>query len=296
MTLVVAHAFSDGPRLVGDTQLTAETGRPNAYSAGALKVVILERGLSVGFAGGALSGQDAVLEVGAKAAAGYNPTEVTRTLRRAADRTGDEFIVATLFPEPSLTLIRRKSVTLGLANAWIGDRAAFGRFQRYFHGAGALPRVSERVRTPIISAAEQDRAQRLAPAMMQVIEDDAAPGVAGFPIFVVPTRRGFKYESVAVLAADHDQEVRPEDGWVNADWGTAAEGGFGYAVKTPDEPGIGAVGAYFPHGGFGILHYPARYRQAIAFRETTEEEFRQAVEAEFGFGFGRYSIGFRRGK
>jgi hypothetical protein len=257
-----------------------------------LKSVIVHRGLCIALAGGVISGQDAIRDVANAVEHDFSLDEVVHYLEKVATRSGNDFIVAALFPAPTLIRVEPTGTTPGVSSAWIGSRPAFAAYQSYYGSADQLPRRSKRWRTPLISAEEQDAVARMAPSMMQVIEDQDFPEVGGLPIFVAPTRRGFCYESVAMLAADHEQVINPEDGWVDADWGTAAQGSFGYALKVPDEAGVGAIGAYFPHGRLGVLYYPGRYEQAIAWREVGDQEFCDAVEDEFGISFGRRSLGF----
>ena len=211
---------------------------------------------------------------------------------RASRRSYNGFIIASLSPAVSLVRIRDGVDEGELDGAWLGSRPAFSAYQGYFEKAGALPHEIQGDYQSHLSTDERSAASRMLPAMMQVIEDGRFGEVGGLPICVAPTARGFRYESVAMLAADHDQVIEPEQGWVDADWGTAAEGGFGYAIKTPDRAGVGAVGAYLPHGRFGILYYPGHSLEGVPFPNVTDSQFCRAVEKRFGFPFGRKGLGF----
>jgi len=293
MTLVVARQFADAPRLVADTQLTDPLGkRLNPYNRGTLKLVILHRSLCIGFDGGEVTGRKAILDVGRDAAVSFNLAQVRRRLTLASRESSNGFIVACLSPSPSLVRIQ-DGVDEGEAPAaWLGDQPAFNAYQGYFATAGLLPHEIQHSYQSHLDEVERSRASRMLPAMMQVIEDQRFGGVGGLPICVAPTSRGFRYESVAMLAADHEQTINADEGWVDADWGTAAEGSFGYAVKTPDVAGIGALGVYFPHGRLAVLHFPGRYFEPITFANVSESEFCTAVESAFGFPFGRKGLGF----
>src|SRR4051794_435766 len=106
MTLVVARAFSDGPRILGDTQLTDTRTALNAYSQGALKVVVMHPHLTVAFAGGATTALDAINTLPVSTS-GFDLDDVCRTLRRTVRkcRGGVDFIVAALVPERALLKI-----------------------------------------------------------------------------------------------------------------------------------------------------------------------------------------------
>lgn len=293
MTLIVARRFADAPRLVGDSQLTDPYGRRlNPYDGGALKLIILHRGLCVGFDGGVISGRQAILAAGKTAIANFDLTEVRRILTRASRGGSNGFMVAALSPGPSLVRIRNGIDEGEVWGAWLGDQPAFGAYQEYFDSAGSLPHEIQHPYQPHLSPDERDAAAHMLPAMMQVVDDRRFSAVGGMPICVAPTARGFRYEPVAMLAADKEQTIKPEEGWVDADWGSAADGGFGFAVKVPDIAGVGAVGAYFPHGRLGVLYYPARFEKAIPFFDVSDAEFCHAVEAQFGFAFGRRGLGF----
>lgn len=84
------------------------------------------------------------------------------------------------------------------------------------------------------------------------------------------------------LAADHEQVITPEQGWVNADWGTVANGGFGFSMLVPDEPGVGIVGLYFPHPALGLLYHPLAQEEPFAYRDVTDAEFRTRVLGDHG--------------
>jgi hypothetical protein len=293
VTLVVARPFADAPRLVCDSQLTDQFNEQlNPYSRGALKLVILHRGLCIGFDGGEETGREAILDVGRNAASGFDLSEVRRLLMRASRRSSNGFIVACLSPSPSLVRIRNGTDEGESYGAWLGDQLAFSAYQSYFETAGSLPHEIQHGYQSHLDLSERSKASRMLPAIMQVIEDQRFPTVGGLPICVAPTARGFRYESVAMLAADHEQTIEAEQGWVDADWGTAADGAFGYAVKTPDQAGIGAIGAYFPHGRLGLLYYPGRFQRPVPFAGVSDAEFCRAVETRFGFPLGRKGLGF----
>jgi hypothetical protein len=293
MTLVVARTFADAPRLVCDSQLTDPLKRRlNPYDSGALKLVILHRGLCIGFDGGAITGREAVLQAGRSIASGFDLTEVRRLLVRASRRHPNGYLVASLSPSPVLVRIRDGKDEGEVQGAWLGDQPAFSAFQGYFETAGSLPHEIQHNYQGHLDLDERSAASRMLPAMMRVIEDRNYPGVGGLPICVAPTSRGFRYESVAMLAADHEQTIEAEQGWVDADWGTAAEGGFGYAIKTPGRAGIGAVGAYFPHGRLGVLFYPGRFLDPLLFPGLSDYEFCRSVESQFDFPFGKKGLGF----
>jgi hypothetical protein len=101
------------------------------------------------------------------------------------------------------------------------------------------------------------------------------------------------YETGAALYADHEQTVSADERWVDADWGSAAEGGFGYGLKVPSEAGVGAVGVYFPEGRVGVVYFPTRFRDAARWTDIGEDEFITAASEEFGLDLETRSVSFR---
>jgi hypothetical protein len=294
MTLVVARNLADGPHLVCDSQLTDPWGRrPNPYSSGALKLVILHRGLCVGFDGGDYTARRAILEIAAGLGTGFDLDEVRRILAKASRGGTNGFILAALAPATVLMQIRDGTVEAPLSGAWLGEQPAFDAFQRRLAAAGSLRHELQHDLRSHLAPAERDVAARILPAMMQLIEDGRFPGVGGMPICVAPSRVGFRYESVAMLGTDPEEAQEGGEDWPEPAWGTASDGRFGYAVRVPGVAGVGAIGAYFPHGRLGVLYHPGRRERPLIYRDVGDADFCAAVEEEFGFSFDRRGLGFR---
>jgi hypothetical protein len=88
-----------------------------------------------------------------------------------------------------------------------------------------------------------------------------------------PTQKGAS--TTSSKASSRPIKIGPE--WTNLNWGTAAQGGFGFNLLPPKEPGIGAIGLYLLHGGLGLLYHPLAYDDALVYRRITHDEFRAAV-------------------
>src|SRR5437867_702019 len=88
MTLVVAELDADGVSLVSDTLLTTPASRSvKPYLAHGLKVFVLHRGLCVAYSGGALTGSEAILNLGVNPNAPFDLEAIPRSLRRASRRS-----------------------------------------------------------------------------------------------------------------------------------------------------------------------------------------------------------------
>lgn len=281
----MGRAFIDGPRIVADTQITidAETlrgssGDPEPYTRGVLKAVILHPMLCAAFAGTISTATDVLSDLGRRMAGGFDVEEVRRVLQRACrDDPGVEFMVATLAPESELFIVDDRGAQRGDVHASIGSSRAYSAYMKHFHTAGDLPRRSVRWREPLMPGLEQEAAARMLPAMVQVILDGGYPEVGGLPVLVAPTRRGFRYEPVAMRAD-------AADGTPAASWGDASRGDFGYRLLVPSCAGVGAVGVYFPAAKLGVVYAPAELRDAPVFRDTTQDAFVEAVRDNLGIG------------
>lgn len=74
----------------------------------------------------------------------------------------------------------------------------------------------------------------------------------------------------------------PTKGWVAADWGTVANGGFGYMLLVPVESGIGVIGLHFPHAGLGLLYHPLSRDDPYVYTRVTHADFRRRVHDDHG--------------
>jgi hypothetical protein len=293
VTLIVARMLADGPHLVCDSQLTDAAGeRLNPYSSGALKLVICGRSLCIGFDGGEYTARRAILEIAAGLRSGFDLAEVRRSLVLASRGGTSGFIVAALSPGRALIRIRGGHDEGEIPAAWLGEQPAFDSFQRRLAAAGSLRHELQHGHHSHLTSAEREIASRLLPALMGVIEDACFPGVGGMPICVVPSSRGFRYESVAMLATDPYQPEDEGEDSPEPDWGTAAEGRFGYAIKVPGVAGIGAIGAYFPHDCLGVLYHPGVRERPYLYRGVDDSGFGAAVLKDFGFAFDRRALRF----
>lgn len=97
-----------------------------------------------------------------------------------------------------------------------------------------------------------------------------------------PTAVPPHYEQQAVLVADHEQVVESSEGWVPADWGTVAGGGFDYVILVPVEAGIGAIGLYFPHAGLGLYYAPLDQDEPWPYPRVSREDCLAGVRRDHG--------------
>lgn len=187
VTFAIAEIDADGRiALLADTKVTqygdvAKTRR--IYEHPCLKVVIVDDDIAVAFAG---DDPDRALKHVA-GLRGRSVAEVVEALRQhsAENATRDHsksFLIANRAPDPKLWRIRWGEVEAAgrLPRLWIGDPAAFDRFQRQ-HQAALLDRPAE---------------YRLVAAMMTVVAFDDVPSVGGYITRVAgDAARPFRFHS-----------------------------------------------------------------------------------------------------
>jgi hypothetical protein len=282
VTIVVARRSESGRvRVIADLRVTDCNEIRSGFPIGVLKNVICSRDVVVAFSGDV-------------AAATYTLRQLPRPLVAAADlvpvlaessaahggRLGVEYLVAAT--DEGIWRVRAGAVEEGLRAAWIGDKEAFTVYQRGYlerpvppvlHAPGVSPAG------PLpVSAEELEESIRMANGVLELTEYPV-PSVGEAFVTASSTRDGLRYEQQAFLAADHEQVITPEQGWVNADWGTVANGGFGFSLLVPDEPG---VGLYFPHPALGLLYHPLAHGEPFVYRGVTDAEFRASVLGDHG--------------
>jgi hypothetical protein len=279
MTLVVARAFGERVRVAADLRVTRRDDTARGYPIAVLKNVVLTPDVLVAFAGDVDVATAALRQ--AKAVASH-VERILEVLVQTCEQAAVEFIVAdrpTALWRVSADGIEPTSAT------WVGDKRAYEVYQRGYH---TMPAVREAIRIEGISPAgpapfSPDELEVLSRMLNGTIALENTGSIASVgEAFVwahASATRGFQYEQQAMLQADHEQEL-PPDRWVTADWGTVANGGFGYSMLVPVEPGIGIVGLYFPHAHLGLLYHPLARDEPFVYPRVSHSELREAIRSE----------------
>jgi hypothetical protein len=189
VTFAIAEILADADgriAMVADTKVTHyrnETLTRRVYDHPCLKIVIIDDDIAVAFAG---DDPDKALMF-ATGLRGRSVAEVVEALRQhSADNAGrnhsKSFLIAKRAPDPQLWRITWGEVEDAgrLPRLWIGDRAAFERFQSQ-HQAALLDRPAQ---------------YRLAAAMLTVVAFDDVPSVGGYVTRVTgDAARPFRFRS-----------------------------------------------------------------------------------------------------
>jgi hypothetical protein len=277
MTLIVGRRNLNGVvHVVGDMRLTDPAEIRRGYRFAVLKNIILSPDHLVAFAGNADLGMHMIRRF-KDAPIDELANGLLDSAREAGAGPGSvDYLLA--HTERGLQRITASGVEEPTEAGWIGDPAAFEVYQQGYH-ARPVPK-------PIwIEGVSPPRDQLGDPAAMEpfirmatgtyVLMEDQSVASVGEVFVTANSKRGFHYEQQGFFQANHEQEIG--SGWTTLNWGTAAQGGFGFNLLPPKEHGIGAIGLYFRHGGLGLLYHPLAYDDALAYRRVTHDEFCAAV-------------------
>lgn len=271
MSLVVAHRYPNGIRLVADTRVTYESRdlpgeeRGPRYLEGCLKLVIVNAAVCVGYVGTVNAATFALRRLSPANSA----DEVISGLREVS-RTGDaDFLVASLTPQPQLTTIRDGVVENNWTRAYIGSSDAWHRFQE----------IVEEIGGPGNSAAGFGG---ISTAMDRVIDEQVDPTVGDLAVEVRTETSGFRYTGHGRLSTGPITVGPGGAAHASEPWESPASGSYGETYVYPDDP-IGAVGVYFYQGRLGVLFYPLKADFGLTYLGVTHEQFIDQVANEHGF-------------
>ena len=291
MTFIVARTFARGIRIIGDMRVTSATGR--GYPIAVLKVVLIDPDLAVAYAGNLEHAMDVVRAFVADGGGAADAEHLIEQLEASCARDPGrvEYLVARRPRE--LWQIDHIEVRTNLTAAMIGNRSAFEIYQRGVHNAQPPQVFVMEGYTPPPMTPEQEKDLLLSSQMtagVLALDQSGIEDVGEAFVSVWGGSEGFRYEQQAFLAADHEQVITG-DAWTHADWGTVAEGGFGYSVLAPSEPGIGMVALYFPHAGLGMLYAPLKRDGPCVYPRVMQAELCDRLMTDTDVMFGGASFG-----
>lgn len=288
MTLVVGRRSPHGLSILSDSRVTdPHDPRPKPL-VGTLKVIVLDPKHCFAFAGAVPFAQDAVeVLFAAQRSAGVTTDLIVEHLLHVHRESGQatDFLVGSLEGDPRLTKIADGQAQSGLSAAWLGNQDAFAEYQRRFLSAP----VDEKVDATDSMAVWKELRERAHGAFITMVIDTVSgepsfPDVGDFPVIATSTKEGFCYISSVHAFPFNEGAVNPPQGeWIQVPIGGAREGGYAFAVLTPDEVGVCAVGVHFAQGRFGILMCPAVSREVVFIDGLGHREFIEAVRARYGY-------------
>jgi hypothetical protein len=269
MSLVVAEATDEGPRIVSDTRVRYP-GLPLGYKTGTLKTVVLRDDIAVSFVGDVEAGLGAIRQIADDLKDDGGPDGVLSTLLERTARAPEaaDFIVAVDGQDWQLTRISSGQLERGLNSAWIGDQWAFERFQRVRH---ASPEPFREVLEKGLGTGSRV-ILRLGDAMQAVIGDPTVETVDQFCVRVARQHDGFQYLASVFIYVERDFEIQQGDDLVDKMAQPVEEGGYAVAIVEPAKPGTPALGLSFPRARLGMVFLPLLYDQAQVIRDVSAND------------------------
>ena len=280
MSLVVAQATEDGPRIVADMRALYPDGRRPKFKTDTLKAVVVAKATTVCFAGDVDAG---LAGVRAFARGLHESTSLETRLDLLQELAADsrrpvDFIVAMGREARQLSRIRSTGVESDLQTAWIGDQTAFECFQTERNKPVDEGRRSiESFLTP-----SQRIMSSLQRAMDAVIKNPAIESVDGFCVGIAYQPGGFEYLSSVFVHVGRDIVVHNGDDLINKMAQSVEEGGYSVSVVEPAEPGTPALGLNFPRARIGILFLPLQFEGGQLIEDVAPKDFAKAAFERFG--------------
>jgi len=280
MSLVVAEATEEGPRIVSDTRVGYIDGRRSNFKTGTLKAIVLTPEVTICFAGDVGVALDGIRHVAARLQAGESLDDLLPTLRELSSdsRKRVEFIVAKAETGSMLTRIREDQIERTLYLAWIGDQTAFERFQEERH------RPLDEFRLQMMNKLPPGPRTMsvLGNAMEAVIEDPAIVSVDDFCVRVAAKNGEFNYLEQTFIHVGRDITLKPGDDLISKMAHPVEEGGYSVSVVPPAVAGTPALGLNFPRARLGMVYVPLQYDVAQVFQDVSPNDFPKVVLDRLG--------------
>lgn len=312
MTLVVARQVNNEIYIVGDTKFTANESsswpEPKKYIGG-LKVILLNPGLCVSFAGNIEIARDAIQGIYDKNVNLFNKNCAIEYFLEhhkysVQNCSTTDFLIASIVEcdeKPGAFLkeifrIADSKVYCENEAAYIGDEEAFNYFQEAFHcghqnnsvptfeiyklGSRKRPGFDQSLSTAIF-------------AMQGVIDNLAILSVDGIRTVVISEEDQFKYaEYIQLRGAPTPVNNEPA---APVNFGDAAEGSDHKHVGILSKEGHGIYPFYSITGRFGVIYHPEECFEPTIIPNCTLEEFQMMVDRRINLAHQRainYQIRF----
>ncbi len=282
MTLIVARVSPRGVWLTSDMRITDRSAaKIPGFIGAALKLILLSPTLCIGYSGRVASAIPAIKEVFDEGMTATGAAEFLLEIHRGDPEV--EFVVASF--DPNALLVVKDGRSTEATAAWLGDPNAFNRYQELYHGdqfatpsADLDPTYADDLSVAVpMNDAMQD--------LVLASPEFTAPGEWKSPVGEASVTVGpratdgllgyHRYQSWSAPVAPD----RP----AGAPWVSTEEGTLTLCFLAPLEPGVSAVGIYFPEGRLGVLYAPLTAEGGTdRFPGVSIAEFAELVKNRYG--------------
>jgi hypothetical protein len=275
-------------RVLSDLRVSHPEERRHGLPHGMLKAVLLNEDVCVCLAGSVAVGAPAVAELarrGTRSGVDRVVTALYEAHQRHPDRT--QFLVVCRDPI-RFWKISDGAIEENKTSAWIGDHAAFSRFQELSLGPPLSPRfkLPREIAVKVDPEGDRDDLVQQMDAFRAVIGDQTIETVGDARVVVRgDDAAGFSY----LPYMEMDNGLNPpavhsaageEVNLLRA--GSAAVGAYAYSLLVPVTPGLGAVGVHVLQANVGFFYYPAFAEDAVVYRSVDVHAFVAVVAADHG--------------
>jgi hypothetical protein len=269
MTFVIARITKTGLRVDSDSKLTdPNVIRTNPLS-GAIKTILLDKGISVSYSGTVDYAQQAIEHLYSFKER-LSDKEVSNELLEINKKSDfkTDFLVVSIRNSPRISKISNGQIELSNSSAWIGDYEAFRLFQESF----------------IIKQNETLDLLKLQDTIFQeIVTSKKVESVGGFQITVHSTKLGLQYMIRSGIFIGRSQQFTIKAGeQVKLPFGTAQDGAYGTSYLVSENIDKPAIAIHFPHGNFGGLIYPRRSRSIEVIKNVDGRQFISIVSQLYG--------------
>jgi len=280
MSLIVAQATEEGPRLVSDMRAIYPDGTKPQFKTDTLKTIVIAPNITVCFAGDVQAGLQGVRQCAQELRDSSPFDRLIDGLQLLSSNPNQpvDFIVATNRNDCQLTRIRDGQVERDLQTAWIGDSVAFELFQlERNRPLDDTRKMIEGSLTPT-----QRVMSTLCRAMGAVIDNPEIESVDGFCVAVAYKFGGFEYLSSTFIHVGRDIFIQPGEDLIGKMAHAVEEGGYAVSVVEPAEAGTPALALNFPRARLGILFLPLQFEGGQVIEDVGPREFAQVIFERFG--------------
>jgi hypothetical protein len=302
MSLIVARYIDDEVFAVADTKfsipaendsrLNSEGYRANQSKEyiGGLKIILLNPGLFVGFAGNVDFAKNAIEHIYDK---GINLFDKNQMIDYFLDHhkksTGEtDFIVGVIVEkdgeadsfEKEIFKISNNQVIWEKHAAHIGDEEAFSKFQECFHNGknnNSIPTFEIcHLGDKEISGFHRNLTKSMA-AMRSVIEDSQISAVDGVSTVVISEGNQFRYVEYVQVRGNPIPITNQPNSPIS--FGGASSGADEKHVGIFSGVGHGVFPVYYMTGKFGVIYHPESSFEPIICNYRSSEDFIESVKS-----------------
>jgi len=269
MTFVIARIAKNGIRIDSDSKLTDPKVIQSSPLSGAIKTVLLDRSISISYAGSVHCAQKAIEHL-FSIKERLTEREVVSELLELNKKSNNEtdYLVVSIQKSPTIYRIKKGTVETSNLVSWIGDHSAFNLFQKEFVSK------SQNVNN-------FDMLKLQGEIFQKIISNPNVQSVGGFQITAHSTKFGLQYLIKTETRFGFQQIKIKGPGTYILPLGSAQNGAYSTSYLVSDNVNKPAVAIHFPQGNFGGLIYPRRSRYIEIIKEVDGREFVQKVKENY---------------